>query len=282
MTDQLFYPWREAPPCDFAVIGDPIGHSLSPIMQTAALRFLGRNESYIAVQVPEAEVAEALDHLRAQGTKGVNVTVPNKLAALKWSPKPDALSRRLGATNTLKLQTGEATNTDKAGFIGAIQGIEPGPALVLGAGGSARAVLLALEDAGFEVSLYNRTESRAHELVEDLKLNKTKVVPAPFQSDVRLVVNATSASLAKDTIEFDFSSLSPFANVVDLSYDRGSTLTAFSAEARNRGLKAQDGRPMLVYQGAYALAWWLELEDAKRVAILKPMAEAIGANLAFV
>jgi shikimate dehydrogenase len=287
------FPWREAPATAFAVIGDPISHSLSPKMQTAALRALGRSETYVAIHVPEGEVAEALDYLKSLGTFGVNVTVPHKLAALEWSREPDELAVFLGAANTLNLQTGKAINTDAGGFEMVVEklvrphhlGVTKPKALILGAGGSARSVILALHDQGYDVSLYNRTRSRAETLLADMKVSYVSLLDSPEISDCDLLVNTTSISLkgggssASSELGIDFAHGKKGLYALDLSYDKAGNPTPFLWEAAENGYSTQDGRAMLVYQGAMALMWWLKDEGVDINTIIPRMAAAVGIEL---
>jgi shikimate dehydrogenase len=283
------YEWREAQPADFAVIGDPIAHSLSPLMQTAALRSLGRSETYIAVHVLPREVSQALDHLRSLGVKGVNVTLPHKFAALEWSEASggmqEDLAKRLRAANTLNLPTGDAKNTDAAGFAASLRDLKPTRALVLGAGGSARAILLALANLGVQTRLFNRTPERAIGLIAELDLGRsTTFVDLPDPQGCDLIVNATSAFHGPDAGSgagpgIDFSRAQTSALAYDLSYDRSKQLTPFLEIAARFGLRTQDGRAMLAYQGAHSLAWWLGPEAPPFEQLARPMLLAIQAQL---
>jgi shikimate dehydrogenase len=286
------FPWREAPSTTFAVIGDPISHSLSPKMQTAALRAIGRSETYVAIHVPEGEVADALNHLKRLGTLGVNVTVPHKLAALEWATEPDQRAVLLGAANTLNLQTGRAINTDAIGFemvveklVRPYQNSSRPKALILGAGGSARSVILALNDQKYEISLYNRTRARAETLLADMKVGYVKLLDSPDISECDLLVNTTSISLkgggssASSELGIDLGSGKKGLHALDLSYDKAGNLTPFLKEAAQYGYSTQDGRAMLVYQGAMALMWWLNDDGVNIKRIIPPMAAAVGIEL---
>ena len=247
------FPWREAPPGDYAVIGDPVAHSKSPAMHAAAYAALGLDLTYRAVAVPKGEVPAALARLFELGYQGVNVTVPHKPAALAWSPDPDAFAQRVGAANTLDLASGRATNTDGPGFLATIPDPLPRSALVLGAGGSAAAVVASLSLAGVPVRLWNRNPERAKELVRRLDV-RCVVDQRPDLGGHDLVVNATSASLTSEVVSLDWSQAAPYLHCVDLAYGEGPT--PFVLAAREVGLTAEDGRAMLAAQGALALEWW--------------------------
>ena len=131
--------WRDAPGADFAVLGDPVGHSRSPKMHEAAYRALGLKHTYVAVRVCAEELPEALDHLAKKGYRGVNLTVSLKEAGARWALHPDEFVKRVGSANTLNLLERTATNTDAPGFIDTLPPLAvwpPSRVLVLGAGGT--------------------------------------------------------------------------------------------------------------------------------------------------
>jgi len=156
--------WPDAMPTDFAVIGDPVAHSWSPRMMAAAFGALGLPWHYGAIRVPLGEFEAAVSHLADLGVRGVNITVPLKEAAFAWARDIDAASQSLGALNTLDLQNGRGTNTDAPGFLDLLDRFAPkgGRALLLlGAGGTARALAPVLLAAGWTVRIANRTRARA-------------------------------------------------------------------------------------------------------------------------
>ena len=237
------------------MIGDPVGHSLSPRMHQAAFAALGLEFRYIAVHVPMAEVGTALDHLREIGFRGVNVTVPDKAEALDWAESPDELSRRIGAANALDLRECTAINTDAPGFLDTLSEFEfpsQRSALILGSGGSARAVAAALPDAGFQVSVWNRTEERGRAMAEEFGLEYAAMPTADFD----LLVNTTSASLRLETLPIEWVGGKPGALAYDLVYGQ----TPFLTSAENHGMRTIDGKKLLVAQGARSLEWWLGVE----------------------
>jgi shikimate dehydrogenase len=251
------FTWRDAPKAQFAVLGDPVGHSLSPQMHQAAFQALSLPYRYVAIRVPEGELARALDHLGGMGYVGVNLTLPHKEAALEWVTEPDAFVRRAGAVNTVRLAGKSGINTDAPGFLDTLEDLKvepPGPVLVLGAGGAARAISTALVDAGYKVKLYNRTPKKAKELVASTGIKAT-VASAPDPSGIALIVNATSASVEGDALKIDWSSADRKTIAYDLMY--GPELSPFLLEAGLAGLKVVDGLEMLIRQGARALEWWL-------------------------
>ena len=263
------YEWKQAPAADFAVIGDPVAHSRSPQMHQAAYAALGLPFQYVRVHVPPGEVVAALNHLHGLGYQGVNVTIPHKEEVIGWCRDIDPLGQWVKAINTIRMRDRIGINTDAPGFLETLRdrGIEPGRALVLGAGGSARALVYALEEEGWQVRLCNRTKSRAVAMVRDLKL-QAEVIERPDPTDCDLILNTTSASLQGKTLPMDWSKAKPGTWAYDLAYGEGPT--PFLLHAGIEGFRVVDGRPLLVAQGALSLEWWLGI-PAPRVA----MSEAI-------
>jgi shikimate dehydrogenase len=249
--------WHNAPDdAQFAVIGDPVKHSRSPRMHQAAYDELGLPYRYVALHVPVGEVHAALTHLVELGYQGVNVTVPHKEEALRWAAEAEPLAKKVRAVNTLRLRDGAGINTDAGGFIDTLydRGVQPGKALLLGAGGSARALAYALAQEDWELLIYNRTQEKAERMVEDLGIEAT-VVAKPQPDGAHLIVNTTSASLQGQDIAVKWEDASPYALAYDLMY--GDEPTRFLARARENNLRTCDGSALLVAQGARAFEWWL-------------------------
>jgi shikimate dehydrogenase len=131
-----FYSWRKAPVADFAVIGCPIGHSLSPQMHMAAFVACDLEATYVAIEVQVGEVPEALDHLQSLGYRGVNITVPHKEDAFDWCQDATDIAVHLGVCNTIDFRRCRGTNTDVVGFTNSLSEntFNGRKALVLGAG----------------------------------------------------------------------------------------------------------------------------------------------------
>ena len=258
------------------VIGWPVEHSVSPAMHNAAYAALGLDWCYLPFPVPPDSLPEAIAGVRALGLAGVNVTVPHKEALLPLMDELTPAAAAVGAANTVIVQDARLIghNTDAGGFLRALReaGCEPVgiPALVLGAGGAARAVVYALLEAGAEVTILNRTVARAVALVRDLSRGVDGAVgAAPLGLDAlralapraRLVVNATSVGMWRaGGAEADVSpwpEALPFpvdALAYDLVYNPRET--AFMRQARAVGARAVNGLGMLVHQGAEAFERW--------------------------
>lgn len=239
------------------VAGYPVAHSLSPAIQNAALEALGLDDwRFQLLPVPPELFDETVCALPAAGFRGVSVTVPHKEAALALAGEATSAAREIGAANTLVFEDGliHADNTDAPGFIASLPS-EPEPgmtALILGAGGSARAVAWALSRAGVEVKVWNRTPERARKLAADLGV---EAAPEPAGAD--LLVNCTTAGMDGDPfaiLPIAPSLLGDYGTVVDLVYadPEGRLLAA----ARKAGAQAVDGIEILVRQGAIALERW--------------------------
>jgi shikimate dehydrogenase len=242
------------------VIGWPVAHSRSPEIHNAALAAL-RMEGwrYQRLPVPPALFAETTRSLGPSGFVGANVTIPHKQAALALADRAGETASAIGAANTLVFApdgTISAENTDAPGLIAALGRSPRGMrVLVLGAGGSGRAALWALREAGAsEVSVWNRTAERAEALARDLGVRAVKEAePAD------LLINCTSVGLAGERdglnqLGLTFDRLGEYRWVVDMVYGAGSTelLTA----AQEHGARTVDGREVLVAQGALSFELW--------------------------
>lgn len=253
-------------PLRVGVIGDPVAHSISPAMHQPALDALGIPATFERWHTSAAELPERIASLRAPDALGACVTVPHKVAVISLLDEVSDLARRAGAVNTVIPRDGRllGDNTDVYGFATALLERDPDagrrPALVLGAGGAARAVVLALESIGApSIALANRDRVRAERLVADLApLPIVIVQPAeldPALAEARLVVNATALGWHPGETPLTTAQLAacvPGTLVADLTYRDTDLLTA----ARARGLDTLDGLGMLVYQGVRALELW--------------------------
>lgn len=261
-----------APGKKLAVIGWPIGHSLSPLIHNHWICDFGFDATYEKVPVKPNDLGTFIKSAGAGGYSGFNITLPHKTAAMAFTDKIDDTAQKIGAINTIEIGAGGAiigTNTDAAGFLAELRALGPdlrpdrGPVLVLGAGGAARAVVVALQDAGVsEIRIANRTAAHADILVSDLNISGAiSVIPVAWcdrgirSQDASLVVNATSLGLAGgQPLEFDVGVLRPDAVVYDLVY--GFEDTPLVARATARGLAAHGGLGMLCRQAALSFQRW--------------------------
>jgi shikimate dehydrogenase len=239
------------------VLGWPVAHSRSPAMQNAALRAVGLDDwRYQHVPIPPELFAETVRALHGAGFVGANVTIPHKEAALGLADDATPAARTIGAANMLYLSEGTIAvdNTDAPGLMAALGDPPPGTALLLGAGGTARAAAYALSRAGAAVKVWNRTADRARALAADLDV---EAVDAPGPADA--LVNCTSVGLADPLTTFKDLPLSAdclgqYACVVDFVYRAGGT--PLVQEAQRRGSRTIDGLEILVAQGALSFEGW--------------------------
>jgi shikimate dehydrogenase len=235
----------------FGLLGWPVAHSRSPAMHQAAYAALGlEGWRYQRLPVPPELFAETVRALGPAGFAGANVTLPHKEAALAAADEATPAARAIGAANTLTFTGGavRADNTDAPGLIAALPEPPRGRrALVLGAGGSARAAVHALREAGADVEVHNRTPERARALAEQLG---ARVAERPGPGD--LLVNCTSVGL--DDPAALPADPGGFGLVVDLVYRDGGT--ALVRRAAELGIPAVDGLEVLVRQGALSLERW--------------------------
>lgn len=261
----------EAGPWRLGVIGDPVAHSISPAIQGAALRETRFAATYERWHTAAADLPARITSLREGGVLGANVTVPHKQAVISLLDAVQPLAQRAGAVNTI-IHHGDrliGDNTDIEGFDAALAVVCPDvagrPAVVLGAGGAARAVVLALEQVGATpITVCARAPARAAALAAALAPSVIDTAGTDLQTlrellgEARLLVNATSVGWVGDEmpIPADLLAVLPADTVVfDLTYRDTALLRA----ARARGLAAHDGLVMLVHQGARAFTLWTGL-----------------------
>lgn len=261
-----------------ALLGDPVSHSLSPLVQNAGFREAGVDGVYVALRCSGEDLEGFVRGIGRAGGGG-NVTLPHKERAAAAVDVPSEAVRRTGACNTFwgTAEGVHGDNTDVEGFRRALRDFLGGPpddhrVLLLGAGGAARAILLALLDDGVgEVSVSNRTTERARAVARRIGGSRARVVDRPADVDGErfdLVVNATSLGLSPDDpLPVDLDRLDRVGAVMDVVY--GPDETPFVLEARKRSIRATDGGGMLVHQAAVAFERWWErpapLEAMKRV-----------------
>jgi shikimate dehydrogenase len=247
------------------LIGWPAAHSRSPLIHHTWLRTLGIEGGYTIESVPPEDVAEFITHLAHHGFVGANVTIPHKERALVLSI-PDERAKAVGAANTLWYDgdTLRSTNTDIEGFLDNLDASAPGwdaieDALVLGAGGSSRAVVFGLIERGIKrVHLANRTAGRAQALADQFGPN---VIPVAWEAidgvlpRAGLLVNTTSLGMkGQPMLAVDVGRLPPHAVVADLVYVPLQTQLLAAAQAR--GLKTADGLGMLLHQAVRGFELW--------------------------
>jgi shikimate dehydrogenase len=253
------------------IMGWPVAHSRSPVMHGFWLDETGIDGAYLPLPVRPQQIEQALRALPVLGFRGCNLTIPHKQAALAVADRVEPLAHRIGAANTIiVLPDGalEARNTDAFGFRENLREFAAdwhcgnGPTVVLGAGGSARAVVAALADAGVpEIRIVNRTRHRAERLRSDLATGSTRISVHSWdqvgavQRDAGLLVNTTSLGMTgQPPLVLDLTPLPRSAPVVDLVYV--PLETGLLAMARHRGHPVVDGLGMLLHQGRPGFESW--------------------------
>ena len=264
------------------VAGWPVGHSRSPLIHRHWLARYGIEGDYVPEPVHPDEAAAFLAGFPERGYVGGNVTIPHKETAFRVAAWRTETAERLGAVNTLWIEDGRISgdNTDVHGFLANLDERAPGwrtggPALVLGAGGSARAVAYGLARAGFDpVRVLNRTESRAARLAEDLG-GPIRAGPLDRLADLigtaDVIVNTTAAEMAGAApLAIDWGRAKPSAVATDIVYV--PLATAFLRGAAERGLRTVDGLGMLLHQAQPGFERWFgvrpEVDDALRALVL--------------
>ncbi len=262
------------------VVGWPVGHSRSPLLHNEWLRRAGIDGVYVPLPVPPGQLDAALRGLRAAGFAGVNVTLPHKEDAFRLADRATTAAARCGSANTLTfLPDGrmEADSTDGQGFLDSLRdaGIEPGagPALVLGAGGAARAIAAALQASGVAVRIANRNRSRADALADALDdpANPVRVLDweacEAALADATLLVNASPVGMAHmpgSPCALDRAATGLV--VADIVYL--PRVTPLLAEARVLGLRTVEGLGMLLHQGRPGFAAWFGTDPMVDAALL--------------
>jgi shikimate dehydrogenase len=250
------------------VIGDPISHSLSPVMHNAAFQHLGLDFAYVAFHVLPRQLKAAVAGIRSLQMIGLNVTVPHKETILPLLDSVSSVARRAGAVNTVLKRGGKlfGENTDVLGFVHALEeqgfGFRGARVVVIGAGGAARAVLVALADAGAaEVRIANRTFARAHRLARLFSTRSMRVEPAALSNlrrmdlgETDLVINTTSLGLKNERfLALPYESAPKRCVFFDLIPRPATDFLQRAARLRRPTL---DGISMLLHQGAASFQIW--------------------------
>lgn len=278
-------------PVRAAVIGWPISHSRSPVIHTYWLAEYGIEGSYERLAVPPEQIETFFRTFERTGLKGANVTIPHKEIALSCCDALDEAAETIGAVNTVVFKDGRllGSNTDGVGFLGSLDQDAPGwdapgvdgsagAAVVLGAGGAARAIVWALKARGFApVRIVNRTLSRAQELAvrfgAGIEAHGLEALPVLLE-DAALLVNTTSQGMkGQPSIDIDLDRLPENCLVTDIVYV--PLETGLLAGARARGLRTVDGLGMLLHQAVPGFEQWFgvrpQVTGALRDAVLRDM-----------
>jgi shikimate dehydrogenase len=273
------------------VMGWPVGHSLSPLLHGYWLTTHAIDGAYVPLAVKPDDFADAVRMLPKLGFAGVNVTIPHKQAAMSCVDELDDVAVRIGAVNTIVVRRDGrlwGTNTDAFGFLENLKAKLPawepaaGPAVVIGAGGAARAIAVALLDAGVpSVRLANRSRARAEELSNDLDATRIEIVDWDIRSDAlsgaTLLVNTTSLGMTgQPPLDLDLTPLPKDAAVYDIVYVPLDTDLLKAAKAA--GHPTIDGIGMLLHQARPGFAAWFGIEPVVDQALTTYVLSAAGAG----
>ena len=255
----------------FAVIGDPIDHSLSPNIHSAAFRELNLDESYIAYRIPKGELEEGIQGLKKIKITGFNITIPHKIEMMKYLDKIDESCSIIGAVNTVSNEDGmlKGYNTDMDGFLDAFKKknltIKNSKVLLLGAGGAARAIVAAFaKEKAKQIKIANRTVEKAEKLSEFSSKIGLESEPTTIEQirnsagDYDIIVNSTSLGLQNEPSPISFDGIDEETIVYDIVYMPMNT--NFIKDAKKNGAKIIFGYEMLLGQATRAFEIWHEMK----------------------
>jgi shikimate dehydrogenase len=254
----------------YLLLGDPVAHSRSPAIHARAFALLGVDAAYAPCRVSPQDLEQAIDGLRALGVDGFNVTVPHKAAVSQLVDRLHESAARIGAVSCV-IRDGDALvghNTDAPGLVRALGAKlvdASGDAVVVGAGGSARAAAFAMAQKARSVTIVNRTLDAARSLARAVESTGARLHAAQLQSDdarrafqeAAVVVHCTTVGLHAEAMAFDVNLLPPGSALADLVYAGPTGETALVRAARERGLTTVDGIDVLVQQAIASLEIWL-------------------------
>lgn len=250
----------------YAVLGHPIGHSKSPLIHTQFAQASGQDVAYTAIEAPLDGFADTVLRFRAEGGRGVNVSLPFKLQAFEIATEPSERARLAGAANCLKFEGDRilADNFDGVGLVNDIQRnlgclLAGKRVLLLGAGGATRGALLPIAaERPALLSIANRTPDKAHQLRHDFAAHvplQTGGYDTLLGQSFDVVINATSTGLGQEALPLPDGLFAPGALAYEMVYGKG--LTPFLKQAQAAGVaRLADGVGMLVEQAAEAFVWW--------------------------
>ncbi|MFB6469383.1 shikimate dehydrogenase [Cytobacillus sp. Hz8] len=252
----------------YAVIGDPIAHSMSPIMHNHLFQFYGVDAHYHAFKVETENLKAAINGFKAIGIAGFNVTVPHKMKIIPFLDEIDPLAREIGAVNTVVNRDGKfiGYNTDGSGYLKGLSSVydiqKDLSVLLIGAGGAARGIYFTMAQSGVEhIDITNRTVEKAEQLIEEcpyaVQSNAVPLKEAEADlSQYDLVIQTTSIGMSPymDRSPISLQNLCSNAFVSDIIYN--PLTTKILHQAKEKGAKIQNGLDMFVFQGALAFEKW--------------------------
>ncbi|BCB04903.1 shikimate dehydrogenase [Bacillus sp. KH172YL63] len=253
----------------YGVIGDPIAHSMSPLMHTSAFRESGVDATYVKFHVKKEDLPQAIEGIKALGIRGVNVTVPHKEQVMELLDEIDPLAEAIGAVNTIVNENGKLTgyNTDGLGYVEGLRNMSKEPLegksmLIIGAGGAAKAIYYTLASLGVRViDVTNRTKERAEKMIGacPFQLDSTSLTLEEAEKrlqDYDVIIQTTSIGMFPhiDESPLVMHEVKQGSIVSDIIYN--PLETSLLKQAREKGAQTQNGLDMFVYQGALSFEKW--------------------------
>ena len=244
----------------YAVLGDPVSHSLSPVMHNSAFAHIGYNGVYLAFNVKDRDLASAISGIKALGIKGASITIPHKVAVVEFLDEVDEKALKIGAVNTIVNRDGKlfGYNTDCLGATDALlekTGIKDKDVVILGSGGAARAIGFGIVSEGGRLTISGVLKDEGENLAKDLGVDYYHL--SEFRNiDCRILINATPVGMTPDTEAMPIQSedLNKDMVVMDIVYN--PIKTRLLKEAEDIGCITVDGASMFVYQGAAQFEMW--------------------------
>lgn len=246
---------------NFAVIGHPISHSLSPVMHHANFKSLGLDYSYIALDIHPNHFHHIRDIMAEREIDGFNVTIPFKTAIIDYLDEVDDLALKMGAVNTVKIVDGKWTgyNTDATGFIESLPPKEYSHVLLIGAGGASRAIAQGFAAKGADVTVANRSPERLADWPFEVhKITLDDIERFADRADLLIDTTPVGMTGFEDEVLYDFKSVHPDAVVADIIYT--PSMTPFLKLADRLELTTVNGLGMFINQGAQSFEIWTGLE----------------------
>ena len=266
----------------YAVIGDPIDHSLSPNIHNAAFRHLGSEDTYIAYKIPAGELSAGIGALKKIKIAGFNVTIPHKIEMMKFLDEMDTTCKVIGAVNTVLNEDGKLKgyNTDMIGFLDPIKKrnltIKGSQVMLLGAGGAARAIMTAMvKEKASKITIVNRTMENANKLAEFAKKIGGNIETVSLQeankliSDHKFIINSTSIGMDNEPSHISTENMNENSIVYDIVYQPMNT--DLVKKSKEKGATIIYGYEMLLSQAACSFEIWHKTEapyDAMKKALL--------------